>query len=480
MKDPRPSLSEFTPAPTWLPQWGLQLSERRVLLFIGDLLGSVIALLIAFWLWTFTAEVPFTLDFILSRPSWLFALALLWVFLSPNFYNLRRANSLALTAQAMLVSGLIVSGLYVLGYFLSPPGTLPRLVVFYFFGLAFIAKFIWRVAYVFVFTSRNFRRRVVIVGAGWAGQTIARLLAESDTPYEVVAAIDDDRSKHGQVLGMTTVVANSDQLLETVKAARASEIILAITGQLSGNMFQALLDCHENGIDITRMPTLYEELTGRVPVQHLGSDWVFSSFVEAVQLNTIERAVRRIVDIVGAWVGLMILLFILPPIALAVWLEDRGPLVYRQLRVGRGGREFAVYKFRTMVVNAEADGRAQWATPDDPRITRIGRFLRRTRLDEWPQFWNVLIGDMSLVGPRPERPEFVTELEQIIPFYRSRLLVKPGITGWAQVNYRYGASVEDALVKLQYDLYYVKNRSLWLDLLILWRTVAVVLRFAGQ
>lgn len=196
--------------------------------------------------------------------------------------------------------------------------------------------------------------------------------------------------------------------------------------------------------------------------------------------RTAEAVIKRLLDLVGSLALAVALLILLPFLALAIWIDSPGPVFYRQQRVGWRGRPFTVLKFRSMAPDAEPDGEAQWAAKDDPRVTRVGRLLRRTRLDELPQALNVLRGEMSLVGPRPERPEFVERLQQVVPFYRVRLAVKPGLTGWAQINYGYGDSVESALTKLQYDLYYLKHQSFWFDLLILARTVHVVLRMKGQ
>jgi exopolysaccharide biosynthesis polyprenyl glycosylphosphotransferase len=229
-----------------------------------------------------------------------------------------------------------------------------------------------------------------------------------------------------------------------------------------------------------RVLRLYEQITGRVPIEHLEADWLVTSFMERVRLDSVSLVVQRLLDLVGGLAGLVPLLVLLPFVGLAIRLESPGPIFYRQVRAGRGGRPFWLLKFRTMIDGAEADGQARWATAGDARVTGVGRFLRRARLDELPQVWNVLRGDMSLVGPRPERPELITLLEQNIPFYRARLLVKPGLTGWAQVNYGYGRSVDDAQVKLEYDLYYIKHQSLWLELIILFRTIAVVLGMKGS
>jgi lipopolysaccharide/colanic/teichoic acid biosynthesis glycosyltransferase len=204
-----------------------------------------------------------------------------------------------------------------------------------------------------------------------------------------------------------------------------------------------------------------------------------TSFIDRVRLDSGFLVAQRALDLAGGLAGLALLVLLLPWVALAIRLASTGPVFYRQVRAGPRGRTFRLLKFRTMIDGAEADGLARWASAGDARVTRVGRFLRRTRLDELPQIWNVLNGDMSLVGPRPERPELIALLEQKIPFYRARLLVKPGLTGWAQINYGYGRSVEDAQVKLQYDLYYIKHQSLWLELTILLRTVEVVLGMKG-
>jgi lipopolysaccharide/colanic/teichoic acid biosynthesis glycosyltransferase len=183
---------------------------------------------------------------------------------------------------------------------------------------------------------------------------------------------------------------------------------------------------------------------------------------------------------VGGLAGIFVLLLLLPFVGLATLLDDGWPIFYSQTRLGKGGQPYEIIKFRTMIKDAEADGKPRWATEDDDRATRVGRFLRKSRLDEWPQFINVLRGEMSLVGPRSERPQLVEHFQRHVPFYRARLLVKPGITGWAQINFDYAASIDETMIKLEYDLYYIKHRSLWLDIMILLRTPATMLGLRGQ
>jgi lipopolysaccharide/colanic/teichoic acid biosynthesis glycosyltransferase len=227
------------------------------------------------------------------------------------------------------------------------------------------------------------------------------------------------------------------------------------------------------------MPVLYEDLTGRVPVEHIGDHWEVALPLDAAEGRGVYRVLRRGGDVLLALLGGVVLLLVLLPVALFYRRESPGPVLYRQLRVGRGGRPFMLLKLRTMVDDAEPDGPV-WARPDDPRVTRLGRWLRRTRLDELPQVVNILRGEMSVVGPRPERPEFVAELAQEIPFYRARHVVRPGLTGWASIHMGYAASAEEALEKLQYDLYYIKHQSPALDLYIMLRTVGVMLRLGGR
>jgi sugar transferase (PEP-CTERM system associated) len=253
------------------------------------------------------------------------------------------------------------------------------------------------------------------------------------------------------------------------------EIVVAMDDRRQGFPLHDFIECRLAGIQLLELPSFLERETGKVHLEILNPSWII--FGDGFRISQLQSALERVFDIV---VSSLLLVLALPAMALAVvaiWLEDglKAPILYRQKRVGQHSKPFDVIKFRSMRVDAERPGVAQWAVANDPRVTRTGAFMRKTRLDELPQLWNVLSGDMSFVGPRPERPEFVATLQERIPYYRERHAVKPGITGWAQLCYPYGSSEKDALEKLQYDLYYVKNRSLLLDLAILLQTVEVVL-----
>jgi lipopolysaccharide/colanic/teichoic acid biosynthesis glycosyltransferase len=244
--------------------------------------------------------------------------------------------------------------------------------------------------------------------------------------------------------------------------------------------FQTLLDAQERGVTITRMPVAYEELLDRVPVKHLEADWILRSFVDESRVGTFYNIAKRVIDILGGVVGVAFLLFLGPLISIAILIESGRPVILEQTRAGRGGVPFKIYKFRTMVKDAEGEGEVKLTTENDQRVTPLGRFLRKTHLDEWLQFFNVLQGEMSMVGPRPERPEWVDHFQEQIPFYRARLLVKPGMAGWAQVHFNYAATVEEMVMKLEYDLYYIKHRNLWLDIVILIRALMTVIGFRGR
>jgi exopolysaccharide biosynthesis polyprenyl glycosylphosphotransferase len=370
----------------------------------------------------------------------------------------------------------IVCLIYLFTPYVTPPLLISRLTAFTFIGLAVAFTAVWRAAYAGLLVQPSFRHRAIIVGAGWAGRTVAdALTVHAATEYDLAGFIDDDPARRDDVVAGLPVVGTSADLVDLVRARGASEVIVAVTRHetLGAQLVQALLACHELGIQITMMHTVYERLTGKVPVEHAGNNLHLVLPTDR-DSNRVYLLLKRAADISVGFIGSLIVLAVLPLAALAIRIESAGPILYRQVRVGRGGRTFTLFKFRTMVPHAEPHG-PQWAKETDERVTRVGRVLRGLHLDELPQALNLLRGEMSFIGPRPERPEFVGELETVIPFYRGRHAMRPGVTGWAQVNYRYGRSVEDALIKLQYDLYYVRHASVLLDAVILVRTLALVL-----
>jgi sugar transferase (PEP-CTERM system associated) len=262
------------------------------------------------------------------------------------------------------------------------------------------------------------------------------------------------------------------------KALGVDEVVVAVREQRGGVLpLRQLVDCRLHGIRVTCLPSFYERVCGEIPIDSLKAGWLMYS--EGFRQGIARKMVKRCFDFFAALALLTVTFPIMVMTAIAIAMESPGPVLFRQERVGAGGRTFRLLKFRSMRNDAEKDGIPQWAAANDSRITRVGRFIRRSRLDELPQIFNVLTGEMSFVGPRPERPFFVSQLTDEIPFYGARHSIKPGLTGWAQVRYSYGSSTEDAMRKLQFDLYYVKNHTLFLDLLILMGTVRVVLSGQG-
>jgi exopolysaccharide biosynthesis polyprenyl glycosylphosphotransferase len=459
----------------------LRLGERRIVLILGDLAMAVIALVFGLYFWAIaiTQRLAF-LDFLQLRPEWWFYfLPFFWLFLLLESYDPHRASDWRRTIRGVAAAALIGLGLYMVIFFFVP-GSLPRRGVAGFVFAAAGLTLLWRYVYIKIFTASQFMRRVVLVGAGSTGQALLEVIVKlKPTPFYLTGIIDDDEAKIGKEILGYKVLGGSDCLIEVIREEGVSDVIVAISGRMQNQMFQALLDVQEQGVEITRMPVAYEELLGRVPVQHLEADWILRSFVDEAKAGNFYETGKRLVDILGGMIGVAILVVISPLIALAIFLDDGRPFVFKQTRAGKSGQPYTIIKFRTMQVNAEKNG-AQLAEEDDVRATKIGRILRKTRLDEWPQFINVLRGEMSLVGPRPERPELMEHFQQQIPFYRGRLLGKPGITGWAQINFDYASSLDEMILKLEYDLFYIKHRSVLLDLIIILRTIATVFGFRGR
>jgi sugar transferase (PEP-CTERM system associated) len=333
-----------------------------------------------------------------------------------------------------------------------------------------VGLFAWRWAYGWMVRLPFFRERVYVVGSGDRAQRLLGGLRRLAFGVEVVGWT-------GDVEGEFTREAVASHLVNLVRERRVHRVIVAMTDRRGTLPVEELLALRLSGVKIEEATSWLEKITGRIEVDHLYPSWLI--FTEGFQLSPLGQFLRRLLNLAAALSGLILTLPLLPLIALAVRLDSPGPVLYRQKRVGRGGTQFFCYKFRTMRNDAEADTGATWATDDDPRITRIGRFLRTSRLDEIPQLWCVLKGDMHFVGPRPERPEFVEWLSQEIPYYGVRHVVRPGVTGWAQISYKYGNTLGDAREKLQYDLYYIKNASVGLDLMIMFQTIKIVLLGRG-
>ena len=465
--------------------WQLHIRERRALLLIGDALMGIIALGISLFVWGSRLKfIEFDLAFLQDRvPFWFYFLPLVWIVLLVELYDVHRANDWKRTVNGIATAALIGFGLYLVIYFYytGSGNNLPRVSIAVFLVTVALLTFLWRSLYIRIFTAPQFMRRVLVVGGGKAGKTLLRVINDQKPPpFYVVGIVDDDDEKIGTEIENYTVLGTSDSLLMVIEKHIVSDIVVAISGEMQSGMFQALLDAQESGIEIVRMPKVYEVLLRRVPIRLLEADWILRSFVDESSVSSFFIFGKRLVDILVGLLGIILFLLVVPFISLGIFVDDGRPIFYTQTRSGRGGQPYDLIKFRTMSRDAEADGVPKWAKEDDERATRIGRVLRKTHLDEIPQFINVLRGEMSLVGPRAERPELMSLFEKHVPFYRARLLVKPGITGWAQINFGYASNVDETTIKLEYDLYYIKHRNLIMDFEILLRTPATGFRFRGR
>jgi exopolysaccharide biosynthesis polyprenyl glycosylphosphotransferase len=464
-------------------RWHLRSSERVVILLLGDILVAGAALFGSLYFWAAgDAWMEFSLQFIIDRPPfWYFLLPIFWVILLVELYDIHRANSPRETLKGIGLALLIYALVYLIIYFTSEPNSLPRRGVSFFIISAAFLTLLWRLLYIQLFTSPHLLRRVVIVGAGKAGQTLVEVIQDQKLPpFYVVGLVDDDPQKQGSQIGPFEVLGGSRTLNEIIKEQQITDLILAISGEMKDDMFRALITAQENGISLSPMPQVYEDILSRVPIFLLEAEWIVRSFVEKTHTSTLYHLSKNLVNFSGGLIGFLIMAFFFPFISLAILLESGFPIFFTQQRLGRGGQPYKIIKFRTMERGAERDGLARMTEENDERVTKVGWFLRRTHLDELPQFINVLRGEMSLVGPRAEQPLLVEHFQKEIPFYRARLLVKPGITGWAQINFGYAGTVEETAVKLEYDLYYIEHRTIFMDLSIILRTVGQVLGFKGQ
>lgn len=460
-------------------QFRLHPGERRFILVAGDALVTSLALLLSIYLWGQVDWLDFSMELLAERiPTWFFFLPALWLVLNLEMYDVRRAGRRDETIKGVAITAVVCLVLYLLLFFFSEPGSLPRRGVATFVVASSILMLIWRFMYIRIFTAPEFMRRMLIVGAGRGGATMIKVFKELwPPPFYLVGLIDDDTTRHQSCVDDFPILGGSRDLLDIIEREQVTDLVFAITGDMCDDMFQALLQAEEMGINITSMAILYEELLGRVPIFLLRADWILRSFVDEARVDGFYELSKRLLDIFGGFVGTLILGLVTPFIGLAILLESGWPVFYTQGRLGKNGREYQIIKFRTMRNLYDEDGDL---LPDKERITRVGWFLRKTHMDELPQFVNVLRGEMSLVGPRAEISQLVNKLQAKVPFYRARLLVKPGITGWAQVNFHYAATVEETAIKLEYDLYYIKHRKLLLDIIILLRTVGTVVGFRGQ
>jgi sugar transferase (PEP-CTERM system associated) len=442
----------------------------RWLLLVGDLILLGLAGLLSIWIRFGVPLDTFAVYTIASVITLGIYPATFYIF---DLYNVERSFRSWETANRSLFAVALGAIIITFAFYLLPDGSYGRGIMAIHVSIVWILINGWRWLYGYLFQTVVPKIPALILGAGDTGRMAYSLLKAPLSPYEIKGFLDDDPEKLGRSWS-PAVIGTTEHLAEIAAKVGVNTAILAIPKNRSFELVRNVLDARFRGIDIRDMADVYEELTGRIPVSNIGDQWLLSTEGFYLLRSEYIQKIKRLFDFAVSGLILFLVLPIIAFTAIAIRIDSPGPILYKQRRMGKGQKEFAIYKFRSMCNDAEKDG-ARWATERDPRITTIGKILRITHIDEIPQIWNIFKGDMSLVGPRPERPEFVQMLNNKIPYYFVRHTVKPGMTGWAQVNYRYGASVEDSKNKLECDLYYIKNMSLFLDFKILLRTIGVVL-----
>lgn len=454
-----------------------EVSERKVLLRVFDVIFVLVALYCVGDLLDTGYLVKSATHFYYAV---VFALYLNGIGTVFEMYNLQVASN----QFKVLKSTILTTSTAVLLYLLTPvfsaelPSKRHQVLVFYFTVL--LALILWRTIYVKFLASSRFRQNVVLVcDQEQVGELVGEL-ENSDPHYKVIAYVNSDiNSNHSEYRSIKHLEV--DNLVSFVNENKIFEIVVASqkTEDITVDLYQKLLHLLESGITIREYTQVFEDKTHRIPVHYMTRDFYKFFPFNRNNNNQLYLLNIKIIEIVISITGLFCGLLILPFVLIGNLIGNRGKLFYTQERVGKNGESFQIYKFRTMVKNAEKNG-AVFSTSNDSRITPFGKFLRKTRIDEIPQFINILKGDMAVIGPRPERPVFVKKIAEMMPFYETRHVIKPGLTGWAQVNYSYGESLDDSLIKLQYDLYYIKHRSLFLDLNITIKTISTVLFYRGQ
>ena len=455
-----------------------EVSERKVLLRVFDVLFVLAAL--------FMAGKVLNFDYLnLSSPPFYYVLllALYLNFIGTVFemYNLQVASNQFQILKNTILTASVTVLFYLLTPILAPQLPSKRLEIVVFYLSVLVALLGWRMFYVAFLASNRFVQNVILVCDKAQLEDLISGLENADPHYRIIAYVNTEKTEDSAAEKDYVPNIKTEDLVSFVKEQAVFEIIIAsknpeeISNLLSRNLIQLL----ESGNTIREYAKVYEHKTQRIPVQFISKD--FYRFFPFSRSNSNQLYLWGVIlfEKLFSVLGLIICTALIPFILIGNAIGNRGKLFYTQERVGKNGRVFQIFKFRTMVSNAES-GKAVFSNTSDHRVTFFGKFLRKTRLDEFPQFLNILIGDMAVIGPRPERPFFVKEISTIMPFYEIRHIIKPGLSGWAQVNYSYGESIEDSIVKLQYDLYYIKHRSIFLDINIIFKTLSTVLFYRGQ
>lgn len=454
-----------------------EISERKVLLRLFD----IAFVLSALFLLNFLFEVQY---FNLGRTHY-FRPIMLIIYLTIfgsifEMYNLQVASNQFQILRSVILTVTTTVLVYLFTPILSPELPKKRLVILAFYFTILGALLAWRYFYVYFLASHRFSQNVILICDQNQVEELVLGLENVDPHYKILGFVNSDLLSNENAEFYYLKEIKKDDLEVFVAKNNISEIVIASqkTDGITADLYQQLLHLLESGNIIREYTQVYESKTQRIPVHYIAKDFYRFFPFSRSNNNKLYLSLIRILEFSFSLIGLLICIVFIPLIFIGNLLANKGSLFYTQERVGKNGVVFEIYKFRTMTKNNDANG--AFASSDDKRITPFGKFMRKSRIDELPQFFNILKGDMAVIGPRPERPYFVNEIAKVMPFYETRHVIKPGLTGWAQVNYSYGESIEESLIKLQYDLYYIKHRSIFLDLSITFKTITTVLFYRGQ
>ena len=446
---------------------------RLALLVLGDMFSALIALYTALLLrFGYDADcTTFLLDNV-QIPVLVVVVSIFSTYLAECYVVARNIKKRAMLINILIaacMSFFILSALY----YLSPSLMIGRGLLALTIASFILYQSLWHFLFFFSHNSPRFSQRVMIVGVGLVAHQIGEMIKKGHGGFKLIGYVQCTGESQWAGITDDEIISSADSLRDAAEEHQVELIVIALTERRGVFPLRDALSCKLNGIELLDAPTFYELVSGKLMLEQITPSWFIYS--NGFNRPLIITAIKRCIDVLLALLGLILSLPLMSIIAILIKLDSPGPVLFRQVRVGNREKPFVLFKFRTMRLDAEKTSGAVWAQVNDPRATRFGAFMRKVRLDEIPQLFNVLVGQMSFVGPRPERPEFVEKLKEQIPYYSRRHFIKPGLTGWAQVRYAYGASVDDALEKLRYDLYYVKNLSPLIDTLIFLETIKVVL-----
>lgn len=457
-----------------------EISERKILLRIFDVLSVLLALYLVGIIFNFNYFNISTTNY-----YWTIVLGIYLTIIGTVFemYSLQVASNEFQVIKSIVLTSSTTVLVYLLTPFYTPNLPSNRMQIIFFYVAILLSLLLWRLFYVKFLASSRFEKKVILICDKDQAEELILGLENVDPHYKVMGYINSDSNQISNPKNKKDYVKNIsiDDLERFVHKNSVSEVVIASqkTDGITVNLYNQLIHLLENGFIIREYTQVYENITQRIPVQYVARDFYrYFPFSRSNQ-NQLYLLIVRVLEIAISLIGLSIGFALLPIIFIGNLLGNRGRLFYTQERIGKNGVAFKILKLRTMVKNAESNG-AVFTTTNDSRITAFGKFLRKARIDEFPQFINILKGEMAVIGPRPERPVFVKEIAEVMPFYETRHVIKPGLTGWAQVNYSYGETIDDSLIKLQYDLYYIKHRSIFLDINIVLKTFSTVLFYRGQ